>query len=133
MENERETIVVEEKKNKIENIKRKYRNLEMSDATAQKIRKLEITNGILKAAAIAAGVLTAIDIIIPDPLPGLDEAVFTGVTILLGTGCNIIENKINSLANQQDASIKIDEITKLSGQLSTVAQSVNTNLHSRQM
>ena len=55
MENERETIVVEEKKNKIENIKRKYRNLEMSDATAQKIRKLEITNGILKAAAIAAG------------------------------------------------------------------------------
>ena len=41
--------------------------------------------------------------------------------------------KINSLANQQDASIKIDEITKLSGQLSTVAQSVNTNLHSRQM
>lgn len=41
-------VVVPENKKKLENIKKKYKNMQMSDDDASKILRLEATNRILK-------------------------------------------------------------------------------------
>ena len=79
----RETVVIPEKKRKIEKIKKKFNNPEMSDSTATKIASLEVTNNLLKAATITAGVVTVIDLFVPDPVFGLDEAALASITGLL--------------------------------------------------
>lgn len=120
----RETVVIPEQKRKIENIKKKFNNQEMSDTTATKIASLEVTNKLLKAATITAGVITVIDLFVPDPVLGLDEAALASITGLLKYSSTIVENKIESLANSDDASIKIDEVTKLTEQLTKTATDV---------
>lgn len=120
----RETVVIPEQKRKIENIKKKFNNQEMTDTTATKIASLEVTNKLLKAATITAGVITVIDLFVPDPVLGLDEAALASITGLLKYSSTIVENKIESLANSDDASIKIDEVTKLTEQLTKTATDV---------
>lgn len=122
--NNRETVVIHEKKEKIEKIKMKYKNMSMSDSSAKKIMRLEITNKILKAATAAVGVLTFIDIIVPDPVPGIDEAILTGVTALLGSAVTIVNNKIEDLANTDNTDLKMEEVALLSEQLNNVAAAV---------
>lgn len=123
----REVVFVPENKKKIEKIKKKYKNMEMSDSTASKIAKLEVTNGILKAATAGVGLITVIDFFVPDPVLGLDEAALTSLTGLLGYSSNVVSNKIEMLANSEDAVLKMDEITKLSGQLKDVAGKVKSS------
>lgn len=120
----RETVVIPEQKRKIENIKKKFNNQEMSDTTATKIASLEVTNKLLKAATITAGVITVIDLFVPDPVLGLDEAALASITGLLKYSSTIVENKIEALSNSDDASIKIDEVTKLTEQLTKTATDV---------
>ncbi|MBR6821224.1 MAG: hypothetical protein IKM55_03280 [Bacilli bacterium] len=125
MNNEgRETVIVPEKKEKIERIKRKYQNMEMSDDTAKKIKNLEVVNNILVAATGVVGILTVVNYFVPDPVPGIDEAVMTGATALLGSASTIVKNKINDLAATGTTEVKMEEVTKLSDQLSNVARKV---------
>lgn len=123
----RETVVIPEKKRKIEKIKKKFNNPEMSDSTATKISSLEVTNNLLKAATITAGVVTVIDLFVPDPVFGLDEAALASITGLLKYSSTVVENKIEDLAKSDDASIKMDEVTKLTEQLSNTAKAVKSS------
>lgn len=118
----REAVIVPEKKEKIEKIKRKYNNLAMSDNVAEKVRKLDVTNNILKAATGVVGVVAAIDWIVLDPVPGIDEAVFTGATALLGLASSIVSNKIDDLVNTGSTDLQMDEVVKLSNQMGDVAK-----------
>ena len=93
----RETVIVPEKKEKIERIKRKYNNMEMADDTAKKIRTLEVVNNVLIAATGVVGCATVINYFVPDALPFVDEAVMTGATALLGSASTIVKNKIDSI------------------------------------
>lgn len=128
MNNEgRETVIVPEKKEKIERIKRKYQNMEMSDDTAKKIKNLEVVNNILVAATGVVGILTVVNYFVPDPVPGIDEAVMTGATALLGSASTIVKNKINDLAATGTTEVKMEEVTKLSDQLTNVARKVAEN------
>lgn len=120
----REAVFVEEKKKKIEKVKKKYKNMALSDNDALKIARLDTLNGVLKAATGAVGLVTVIDFFVPDPVLGLDEAALTAITGLLGYSASVVNNKIESIANSSDASIKMEEITNLSGQLSDVASKV---------
>lgn len=120
----RETVKVSESKKKIENIKAKYNNMRMSDADANKIMSLEVTNKVLKTAMGIVGTIAFIDIIIPDPVLGLDELALTAITGLLKLGSSIVENKIDAIASSQDASLQTEEITKLTEQLTNAASSV---------
>ena len=124
MTNTRSSIVIPEKKEKIENIKKKYNKMSMSDSTASKIEKLEITNNILKTAAIGAGIVTFIDIVTLDPAPLIDEAVLTGVTTLLSTSSKIIENKINNLVESDKINLQMEEATIIGKQISDIASAV---------
>lgn len=123
----RETVIVPEKREKIERIKRKYENMSMTDDTAKKIRALEITNNVLAAATGAVGIATIVNYFVPDPVPGIDEAVMTGVTALLGSATTIVSNKIKDLAATGTTDVKMEEVTKLSEQMVNVAKQVSEN------
>ena len=98
---DRETVIIPEKKLRIEKIKKKYKNMQMSDDTAEKINHLEVTNKILKGAAILSGIITVVDFIVPDPVLGLDEVALTAITGLIKGSSSLVENKIDALANEE--------------------------------
>lgn len=123
----RETVFVSEKKSKIEKVKRKYKNMSMSDETANKIVKLNTLNNILKTATSAVGLITVIDFFVPDPVLGLDEAALTALTGLLGYTSSVVNNKIDDIATSDNTELKMEEITKLTGQLTDVASKVKNS------
>lgn len=123
----RETVFVSEKKSKIEKVKRKYKDMSMSDETANKIVKLNTLNKILKTATGAVGLITVIDFFVPDPVLGLDEAALTALTGLLGYTSSVVNNKIDDIATSDNTELKMEEITKLTGQLTDVASKVKNS------
>ena len=101
--------------------------MEMTDDTAKKIRNLEVVNNVLLVATGIAGVGTAISWLpLPDDIAGvwLDEAIFTGATVLLTSASAIVKNKINDLAATGTTEMKMEEVTQLSNELSNVARQV---------
>lgn len=123
----REAVFVQEDKKKIERIKKKYKNMSMSDSDALKIRRLEVTNNILKTATAAAGVITVIDFFVPDPVLGLDEAALSALTGLFGYASSVVNNKIEQVANNGDMTVEMDEVTKLTEQIGKAAKSVKNS------
>jgi len=130
---ERKVIAVKEKREKIDKIKKKFKNMSMSDKDANKIRRLEILNNVLKGATTVVGIITAIDLIVPDPILGLDEMALTAITTLLGTGIKVVDNKINSIANSTDSNLKFEEINNLSKDLNRAISSVSSSRKARRM
>ena len=120
----REAVFVKADKKKIEQVKKKYKNMSMSDEAASKIVRLNTLNSVLKTATGAVGLITVIDYIVPDPVLGLDEAALTAITGLLGYSSSLVNNKIDSIAASEDAELKMDEINKLTDQLSNVASKI---------
>lgn len=120
----REAVVLKTSKKKIDNIKKKYKNMQMSDDTAAKIVRLNNINSILKAATAAVGIVTVVDFFIPDPVLGLDEAALTALTGVLGSASSVVSNKIENIANSEDATLQMDEITTLTGQLTNAVGKV---------
>ena len=121
---ERTMVVVPEKKKKIENIKAKYQNLQMDDKTAGKIYSLEILNKVLVGATVAAGFATAVDLVIPDPIIGLDEAGLAALTGLLTYASSLVDNKISKLAASEDANLKMKEANELAKEMKKCAKAV---------
>ena len=96
----------------------------MSDKTAQNIRRLEITNNVLKAVTAGVGIVAAIDLIIPDPVLGVDEAILTAATGLLGYGTSVVSNKIQDLAATESTDVSMTEINELTNKLANMAGAV---------
>lgn len=105
---------------KIEKIKTKYNNLNMSNETAYKIQKLERVNKALVAATTICGIITVIDFIVPDPVLFVDEAVLTGITSLLGTASGIVNKNIKSLVNNENTDFTIQDVQKLTNQINSI-------------
>ena len=123
----REAVFVPEKKKKIEKIKKKYKNPEMSDSTALKIGSLRVANRILKAATTMVGLITVIDLFIPDPVLGLDEAALAGLTGLLKFSSTLVENKINELAVSDTTSVKMSEVDEFTNKLAEAARGIKNS------
>ena len=123
----KEAVMIPEKKKKIEKVKAKYKNMSMSDDTAMKIVRLNTLNSVLKAATGVVGLVTVIDYFIPDPVLGLDEAALTALTGLLGYTSSVVNNKIDDIATSDNTELKMEEITKLTGQLTDVASKVKNS------
>lgn len=120
----KEVLIVPEKKKKIEKVKNKYKNMSMTDETALKIVRLDTLNNVLKTATGLVGLVTVVDFFIPDPLLGLDEAALTAITGLLGYSSSLVSNKIDSIAESDDAELKMEEINNLADKLTDVAGKV---------
>lgn len=117
----RKTVIIPEKKEVINNIREKYNNLEMAEGTALKIASLEATNEILAKAVKVAGVAFVIDLIVPDPVIGIDEALLGAITVATKTANVIITNKIGELAATGTTEMKVEEITRLATSIKNVA------------
>lgn len=122
----RSYICVGDDEKKIARIKKKYKNMEMSNETAGKIKKLEVANKILSAAMVASGIVTAIDLIVPDPVFGLDEAALTALTTGLATAKSTVKSHIDNLALEGSTEIQAEEVNKLTKAFTEVAKSVKS-------
>jgi len=120
----RSTVVIEEKKDRINKIKEKYNNLNMSDKNAEKIEKLEITSKALNTAFSIVGLITVIDLFVPDPVLGLDEIALASITGLIKLGANIVDNKIGKLAEDKSAGLDMNEVDTLVGELKSTINSI---------
>ena len=135
MAEERETVLVPvepKDKKKLDAIRRRYNNAQMDDDTARKIKRLEITNNVLKVATGLVGVAAVIDWCVLDPVPGVDEAVLTGATALLGLGSSIVTNKIDELANTGTTDMKMEEVRELTDSMIDVTKKAKTAVKAHQ-
>ena len=123
---ERSAIYIDEKKEKIDKIRKKYNNVLLEAKQAEKIIKLESTNEILTTATKIVGILTVINWIIPDTLPIIDEAILTGIATLLGTSSKIVENNIDSIAETGSSQVKIEEIEKLINKAGQIVSNIKS-------
>lgn len=120
----RKSVFVTENKKNIEKMRKKYNNMQMSEVAAAKVYRLDVASNALKAATAVVGVVTVIDLFIPDPVLGIDEVGLTAITGLLGYVSSLVDNKAKSIANDEDASIQMDEVTKLTEQIGNAAKAV---------
>lgn len=118
----RKTVIIPETKEVINKIKTKYNNMEMSDSTALKIASLEVTNKILKKTANIAGIAFIIDLIVPDPIIGVDEILLGTITAATKTANSIINNKIDELALNGETELQTEEINKLASSIKSIVE-----------
>lgn len=118
----RKTVIIPENKKVINKIKTKYNNMEMSDSTALKIASLEVTNKILKKTANIAGIAFIIDLIVPDPIIGVDEILLGTITAATKTANSIINNKIDELALNGETELQTEEINKLASSIKSIVE-----------
>lgn len=123
----RNTLVVPEKKEKIEKIKKKYDNLSMSDKTAKQIKTLEITNSILLTATVVSGIVTIIDIFTPDAIFLVDELALGAITGLLKASSSIVENKIADLASNGTTRATSEEVNKIADEIQNVRNTLSNS------
>ena len=76
---------------------------------------------------MAAGVATAVDIVIPDPILGLDEAALAALTGLLKYSSSLVENKIGMLAASEDADLKMKEADALAKEMKKAAKAISSS------
>ena len=105
---ERKPLVISETKENINNIKN------------SKVERLEVVSKVLSAATIVAGVITAIDLIVPDPVFGIDEAALTAITALLGTGKGMVDKQIASLKEKDTYDLDQNEVNNLATKIKDV-------------
>ena len=86
---ERKILRKEVSKDVLNKIKEKYDALEMTDETAKKVYSLEITSKALKKVTQALGVITTIDLVIIDPVFGIDEAILIGTDATCLFECSV--------------------------------------------
>ena len=90
----------------------------------KKIKSLEIIDTLLTIGTVIIGIITVIDIFIPDPLFMLDEAALTAITGLLAYISSLLRKQVDKLKNGSKEKIDIRELEKLTEKVSETASSV---------
>lgn len=90
----------------------------------KKIKSLEIIDTLLIIGTITIGIITVIDIFLPDPLFMLDEAALTAITGLLAYISSLVRKKVDKLKNGTKEKTDIKEIEKLNDKISETVSSV---------
>ena len=105
---DRQPLIIKETKDTINRIK------------SSKVERLEVVSKALGTATMVAGVITAIDLIVPDPVFGIDEAALTAITALIGTGKGIVDKQIASLKESDNYSYDQDQVNDLAKKIKGV-------------
>lgn len=90
----------------------------------KKIKSLEIIDILLTIGTVIIGIITVIDIFIPDPLFMLDEAALTAITGLLAYISSLVRKQVDKLKNGSKEKTDIRELEKLTEKVSETASSV---------
>jgi len=89
-----------------------------------KIKKLERLKTICMSFTILVGIITVIDLFLPDPVLLLDEAALASITGLFTMFTSSIDSKIRDLRNGNKLKISNEEITDLTNAIGTTANAV---------
>ena len=90
----------------------------------KKIKKLEILDTLLIIGIVIIGIITVIDIFIPDPIFLLDEAALTAITGLLTYLSTLIRKRINQIKNNDKESINSNDIIEITKKAKETAKKV---------
>lgn len=112
---DRQPLIIKETKDTINRIK------------SSKVERLEVVSKVLGTATMVAGVITAIDLIVPDPVFGIDEAALTALTALIGTGKGIVDKQIASLKESDNYSYDQDQVNDLAKKIKGVHDAFKTS------
>ena len=91
----------------------------------KEIKKYEIIEKVLIALAIVIGVITIIDIFLPDPIFLLDEASLAAITGLLTYLSSLVRRKIEELKNGENKKIDAKKIEEITTKVTETASKVN--------
>ena len=91
----------------------------------KEIKRYEIIEKVLIAGAIIIGVITVIDIFLPDPIFLLDEASLAAITGLLTYLSSIVRKRIEELKNGEKKKINAKDIEEITTKVTETAASVN--------
>ena len=90
----------------------------------KKIKRLELIEKILIAGTVIVGIITVIDIFIPDPILLLDEAALTAITGLLTYIANLVRRRVEELKNGEKSSVGAKQIGEVANRVSETAKTV---------
>ena len=94
----------------LDEIKKKYNSPEMIDEVASKIGKLDNTASELVMLTRIIGIICIVDLILPDPILGLDEITLVIITSIIGSVATIMNNKIQDLVVEGRAKLKLEDV-----------------------
>lgn len=97
----------------LDEIRKKYNSPDMSDDVATKISKLDNTASELVMLTKVIGIICIIDLILPDPILGLDEITLVVITSILGSVATIMNNKIQDLVIEGRAKLELKDVEKI--------------------
>ena len=90
----------------------------------KKLKKIKSLKNIFTIGFIIVLVLTIIDIIIPDPIILIDEALLASLTGLFTIILSTLDDKEKELINNNKVSIKQEDVTKVATAVNDVVKNV---------
>ena len=97
----------------LDEIRKKYNSPDMSDEVANKIIKLDKTATELVNLTKIIGIICIVDLILPDPILGLDEITLVVITSIIGSVATIMNNKIQDLVFEGRAKLELKDVEKI--------------------
>jgi hypothetical protein len=104
---------------------------EYDSKVIKKINKLEKLKTVFTTLAIVIGVITIIDLILPDPILFIDEVVFTSLTGLFTIIMATIDDKIKKLQTGVNAKVTIDEVKEITDAVTETANTIKKSKNNR--
>lgn len=99
----------------------------MDKNTKNRLKRLEIIEKILTIATIVVGIITVIDIFIPDPIFLLDEAALASITGLCQLIAGLVRSKMDEIENGGKAKLDYKEVEEVTNKVTEAAKTVKNS------
>ena len=96
-----------------------------NDKLRQKIYDLEQINRVFYMLTNIVGIITIIDLIIPDPLFGIDEVALASLTSLFGLITALINRNIERLKKECKFTLKIQDINDIGREVKNTKENIS--------
>ncbi len=96
-----------------------------NDKLRQKIYDLEQINRVFYMLTNIVGIITIIDLIIPDPLFGIDEVALASLTSLFGLITALININIERLKKEGKFTLKIQDINDIGREVKNTKENIS--------
>lgn len=96
----------------------------MDSKISKKIERLKLLKAFFILSTVFIGIITVIDIFLPDPIFLLDEAALASITGLFTYLSNFVDQKIKSLQKEKSATLNIHEVKDITNAFSDTANEI---------
>jgi len=99
----------------------------MDKDTKNRLKRLEVIEKLLTIATVVVGIITVIDIFIPDPIFLLDEAALASITGLCQLIAGLVRSKMDELENGGKGKIEYKDVEKVTNKVNETAKTVKNS------